>query len=53
MVMKILSHKHVKEHGFSEYYIIETPRWDARPLGFLSPFDPHMLNKSKESNNEE
>ena len=42
MVMKILSHKHVKEHGFFEYYIIETPRWDAIPLG-LNPFDPHIV----------
>ena len=35
--MKILSHKHVKEHGFSDGM--------TRPLGFLSPFDPHIVKQ--------
>ena len=45
MVMKILSHKHVKEHDFLNSIELKLLDGITRPLGFLSPFDPHIVKQ--------
>ena len=41
--MKILGHKHVKELDFLNSIELKLLDGMTRPLGFLSPFDSHIV----------
>jgi hypothetical protein len=43
--MKILSHNHVKEHDFLNSIELKLLNGMTRPLGFLNPFDPHIVKQ--------
>ena len=45
VVMKILSHGHVKEHDFLNSIGLKLLDGMTTPLGFLSPFDPHIVKQ--------